>query len=1355
MTTPSTPAMQRVPTDMFEALDATGVLQFPPIDASGDVTSSTILRGSLVEQAQIATPTTRPPAGSMLLYPKADSNYYSLDSAGVERLLGGGTGGGGDPLDPWKIDEFGNLVPKVTGDVDLGSQSLRPANLWARNKLLIGGLTYWDGVSLNDIGEMHVPDTFALSVGSAAPLYVTETEFQFWKPLHFRDDNLHDIGSSTTWGRPRDLFLGRDIFVGRNLTVNGTGVTTGSFSIYAAPPGSPNFSRIRLHWDDPYQPTINAEGGGTTAHPPAGLALTVGGAGRIRLMSGASQTAIMLAPNGWGTGTEAKNPIGVRVEPTFGNTADSYASVMDASFGFLNLSGVTPTVYMLRLVSPYMGIGNTITSLYGLYVSNLGQGSMANVYGIYISAQSGATTSNIGLVNMGLTRLGAALEQVQIATPVNPPAGWMRLYPKADGEFYKLDSAGVETPLGGGGGGGGLTLPLGEPLTFAPDNTHDIGANTASRPRDAYVGGKVYLGDGNTAWIGRGDSANSVQFSAGIQPLTANSGNIGEAHRKFNALFLSGGMVSNSWEMIGTNSRITGPMGWTDPAGRFYLQASGVADPTWVNARPNNAGTGGTAAGWRAFQLGDQANSPYAAFGIDATGALIDVGKFGTATTLPLVVKFDGVEKLRLALNGDLTVVGNVTTPRVGAPGTATDLILATGGVDRWHIDDTTGCLRPAALTYDIGRSGSEVRDIHVKRAVGIGVSPTTYYGISFKGVLTGGTGPQVGVFSNPSFDSTISTYGACFYSQPKTVTGTGNVAAVYGLICFGPMLGSSSEIFNATGIYVASQELVGTKAIGIQIADQGSANVGLLNNGRTELNAPVDMELLTASQQVAPASGKIRLYANATTGHLHQKSSSGADLDLAAGGGSGGVTWPLLAPDGTASAPSYAFTSDARLGIMKSTAGGVAITAGGWERLRVHGSGATVSGTLDFSGYMEMTKQVAPVVPATNKLRVYASSVTGHLHQIDSAGVDTDLAAGGGGGLTLPLAQALTFSPDATHDIGPAGQRPRAIHAGGTIRSTGQTVPTEGVGLEMQYQSSNGIAYLSAYNRGGNAAIPLTIQGSRVTIEGPLYGSDYSFAGGSIYGNSTGAWVNSKLTAMQASLGLVNLQPLAMGSIWIEGGYPFKPVNASGVVEGIWCGWVQLNSGIIKNGSTNVGVSDLGLYSVQAAQWVRIASCTNELNLFTDGGAGNGYGGTTPNLSLKTSGDVTNHRAAMNATAFNVTSSARFKTNLLPFPDADALARVISPLAGLVTWDSYYKAPPPKAKGSAPSAGPEYIPNARQIGFTAEDMEAIVPEVVAHDEQDLPATVAYDNLVAVLWGALREYVARTDARIAALEAQR
>lgn len=59
--------------------------------------------------------------------------------------------------------------------------------------------------------------------------------------------------------------------------------------------------------------------------------------------------------------------------------------------------------------APTVGAGSAITTLSGFYVANQGAANITNAYGIYIEAQSGAATTNIGLYNAGTTMLAAAL----------------------------------------------------------------------------------------------------------------------------------------------------------------------------------------------------------------------------------------------------------------------------------------------------------------------------------------------------------------------------------------------------------------------------------------------------------------------------------------------------------------------------------------------------------------------------------------------------------------------------------------------------------------------------------------------------------------------------------------------------------------------------------------------------------------------------------------------------------------------------------------------------------------------------------------------------------------------------------
>jgi hypothetical protein len=61
--------------------------------------------------------------------------------------------------------------------------------------------------------------------------------------------------------------------------------------------------------------------------------------------------------------------------------------------------------YTFYAYGPSLGAGSAITSQFGVFVVNQGVAGVANAYGIYIQAQSGAATTNIALWNNGTTQL--------------------------------------------------------------------------------------------------------------------------------------------------------------------------------------------------------------------------------------------------------------------------------------------------------------------------------------------------------------------------------------------------------------------------------------------------------------------------------------------------------------------------------------------------------------------------------------------------------------------------------------------------------------------------------------------------------------------------------------------------------------------------------------------------------------------------------------------------------------------------------------------------------------------------------------------------------------------------------------
>jgi hypothetical protein len=101
-----------------------------------------------------------------------------------------------------------------------------------------------------------------------------------------------------------------------------------------------------------------------------------------------------------------------------------------------------------------------------------------------------------------------------------------------------------------------------------------------------------------------------------------------------------------------------------------------------------------------------------------------------------------------------------------------------------------------------------------------------------------------------------------------------------------------------------------------------------------------------------------------------------------------------------------------------------------------------------------------------------------------------------------------------------------------------------------------------------------------------------------------------------------------------------------------------------------------------------------------------------------------------INASAFTVNSTVKSKSKLVPLAASDALAKVVDERVTPISFDL--------------NGNP-----GRHLGFTAEDMQHVVPEVGTRDRVGELEGINYHALVPVLWGAVREL----SARLKALEA--
>jgi len=120
--------------------------------------------------------------------------------------------------------------------------------------------------------------------------------------------------------------------------------------------------------------------------------------------------------------------------------------------------------------------------------------------------------------------------------------------------------------------------------------------------------------------------------------------------------------------------------------------------------------------------------------------------------------------------------------------------------------------------------------------------------------------------------------------------------------------------------------------------------------------------QLATISTPTVPPAGSLDMYAK-SDGLFYTLNSSGVERAL------GSVNWPLLAPDGTAAAPSYAFASEATLGLFRSAASqlglnGSLVFAGSARRIMGDFSDATSANRLALQSSVTNGFTLVPILP-------------------------------------------------------------------------------------------------------------------------------------------------------------------------------------------------------------------------------------------------------------------------------------------------------------------------------------------------------------------------------------------------------
>ena len=297
----------------------------------------------------------------------------------------------------------------------------------------------------------------------------------------------------------------------------------------------------------------------------------------------------------------------------------------------------------------------------------------------------------------------------------------------------------------------------------------------------------------------------------------------------------------------------------------------------------------------------------------------------------------------------------------------------------------------------------------------------------------------------------------------------------------------STSNTFQVSqngGTYVALATTGGAQTFSSDIT-MGGSGTGLAVTNAATVGGTLGITGLTTLTGGLTSAGT----ASITNATASTSSATGA-LTVAGGAGIAGALFTggnitsggnFLAAAGTAAAPSYTFTSDNTTGAWLPSAGSYAISTGGTERMRILGNGNFGIGTTSPASTVMLD-----VNGGTTKGSMMARGDYNAIAYTDAGGTQRFLT-----GTRKDVLGNTTdydfhsYGGNWIFDAGNVGigtNSPATIlDAAGTIRSTTQTVPTSGSGLEILFYSGGG--YLQAYNRTTPGFLPLILQGSTTSI--------------------------------------------------------------------------------------------------------------------------------------------------------------------------------------------------------------------------------------------------------------------------------
>jgi hypothetical protein len=317
----------------------------------------------------------------------------------------------------WSLSTAGHLTTFVDNVYDIGASGAnRPRSIYAGTSFIGPGAVPTGGTAgqvLSKVDATNYNLTWAtpFSQTTADARYLLLTGGTLTGNLLFSTDNTLDIGASGAT-RPRNIYAGSSVF-SNVFTASSGDITVGPTA------GS---TQLRLRTVGTNRWIIDASGNFITG---ADNSYDIGASGATRprdlflgrSLSVASTSTFM---SGIGLGLAGSSSVGFNFQmalsggvnqwgvydaPVFGTDCTSQGAVLEIHPNTAVGTHTLSNLLGVNIGAPGLGAGTTVTNAYGLYVANMGVSGVGQARGVYVAAQSGAATSNVGIWNDGTSQL--------------------------------------------------------------------------------------------------------------------------------------------------------------------------------------------------------------------------------------------------------------------------------------------------------------------------------------------------------------------------------------------------------------------------------------------------------------------------------------------------------------------------------------------------------------------------------------------------------------------------------------------------------------------------------------------------------------------------------------------------------------------------------------------------------------------------------------------------------------------------------------------------------------------------------------------------------------------------------------